>query len=172
MYERHQNRLIGTIYRQRATSELLLWFNFVPPTHLPPVPVSMTVIYRTRNDHSFRLFDYSPVFLPSFCTMYLAGERHRLKSYIDENLEFPNGTRKCMLTNVFKSKIVFRASSRTCVQNYSSIGRQIRQMPKNVSVRGDGRNFVKNPFGSTGMHAQTAKSIARKSRNKGTVGSP
>ena len=53
--------------RVPAISELFARLIFVPHTRRPLAPVSMTAIYRGRNDLSLRFLEYPPAFLLSFC---------------------------------------------------------------------------------------------------------
>ena len=75
-YEWHQSCLIAATCRFRVT--YVAQFRWA--RCLPPAPVSMTVIYCSRNDRSLRHLEYSLISIYFFvCTMGLAAHRHRLK---------------------------------------------------------------------------------------------
>ena len=78
---RHIQRALVIDIGTPVISELFLWLTFDLPTGLPPTPISTAVIYRIRNDRSFRVLDHSSVFLPSFCKIDMAVQRRRLKPY-------------------------------------------------------------------------------------------
>ena len=129
-----------------VVSELFLGLIFVPSTRVPPVPVSMT-----RNAHLFRFLEHAPAFCRSFCTMDLAIQRHRLKSYIGKNFtsfQVCWKPPKCPLTNIFmqwssryhwecmrtfsvrsheKSRQIKAGDDEVCVQKSSSVRRKWRK---------------------------------------------